>query len=104
LEKIFEPFFTTHRAWGSGIGLYLCYNIVTSQLNGTITCDSTVGKGPDLSLIFRCKPLLLNRNTIFCAKFILPPDWSAKFILPPDWSAKFILLLFVFDLLIMVNG
>ena len=46
LEKIFEPFFTTHRAHGgSGIGLYICYNIVTSQLNGTITCDSTVSKG-----------------------------------------------------------
>ncbi|MDM8557374.1 ATP-binding sensor histidine kinase [Candidatus Parabeggiatoa sp. HSG14] len=46
LEKIFEPFFTTHRAHGgSGIGLYICYNLITSQLNGTITCDSAVGKG-----------------------------------------------------------
>jgi predicted ATPase/signal transduction histidine kinase len=46
LEKIFEPFFTTHRAHGgSGIGLYICYNVITSQLNGTITCDSTVGEG-----------------------------------------------------------
>jgi signal transduction histidine kinase len=46
LEKIFEPFFTTHRAHGgSGIGLYICYNIITSQLNGTITCESQVGEG-----------------------------------------------------------
>jgi predicted ATPase/GAF domain-containing protein len=46
LGNIFEPFFTTHRAHGgSGIGLYICYNIVTSQLKGTITCDSTIGKG-----------------------------------------------------------
>jgi signal transduction histidine kinase len=46
LEKIFEPFFTTHRAHGgSGLGLYICYNLVTRQLNGTITCDSTVGNG-----------------------------------------------------------
>ncbi|RKZ85388.1 MAG: serine/threonine protein kinase [Candidatus Parabeggiatoa sp. nov. 3] len=46
LKKIFEPFFTTHRAHGgSGIGLYICYNVVTSQLNGTITCDSTLSNG-----------------------------------------------------------
>jgi len=46
LKKIFEPFFTTHRAHGgSGLGLYICYNVVTSQLNGTITCDSTLSNG-----------------------------------------------------------
>jgi len=46
LVKIFEPFFTTHRAHGgSGLGMYICYNIVTTQLQGTITCESTVGKG-----------------------------------------------------------
>jgi signal transduction histidine kinase len=45
LEKIFEPFFTTYRAkGGSGLGLYICYNIVINQLHGTITCDSTPGK------------------------------------------------------------
>jgi signal transduction histidine kinase len=46
LEKIFEPFFTTHRAQGgSGLGLYICYNLVTTQLQGTITCDSTLKQG-----------------------------------------------------------
>jgi signal transduction histidine kinase len=50
VKKIFEPFFTTHRAHGgSGLGLYICYNIVTTQLNGTITCESVLGKG----VIFR---------------------------------------------------
>jgi predicted ATPase/signal transduction histidine kinase/tRNA A-37 threonylcarbamoyl transferase component Bud32 len=50
IKKIFEPFFTTHRAHGgSGLGLYICYNIVTTQLNGTISCESAVGKG----VIFR---------------------------------------------------
>jgi predicted ATPase/signal transduction histidine kinase len=45
-EKIFEPFFTTHRTHGgSGLGLYVCYNLVTTQLHGTITCDSTPGQG-----------------------------------------------------------
>ncbi len=50
VKKIFEPFFTTHRAHGgSGLGLYICYNIVTTQLNGTISCESALGKG----VIFR---------------------------------------------------
>jgi len=46
LAKIFEPFFTTHRAHGgSGLGMYICYNIVTTRLHGTISCESTLGKG-----------------------------------------------------------
>jgi len=46
LEKIFEPFFTTHRAHGgSGLGMYICYNIVTTQLHGTLSCESTLGIG-----------------------------------------------------------
>jgi len=46
LGKIFEPFFTTHRAHGgSGLGMYICYNIITTQLQGTITAESTLGKG-----------------------------------------------------------
>jgi signal transduction histidine kinase len=46
LEKIFEPFFTTHRTHaGSGLGMYICYNLVTTQLSGTISCDSTVNNG-----------------------------------------------------------
>jgi signal transduction histidine kinase len=45
-EKIFEPFFTTYRAHGgSGLGLYLCYNLVINQLRGTINCDSTLDQG-----------------------------------------------------------
>jgi signal transduction histidine kinase len=46
LEKIFEPFFTTYRAQGgSGLGMYICYKLVTSHLKGTMTCESTLGKG-----------------------------------------------------------
>lgn len=46
VEKIFEPFFTTRRAHGgTGLGLYICYNLVTSQLHGTIICESQPGKG-----------------------------------------------------------
>ncbi|EDN70104.1 periplasmic sensor signal transduction histidine kinase [Beggiatoa sp. PS] len=46
VEKIFEPFFTTYRAHGgSGLGMYICYNLIVTQLNGTMTCDSSPGKG-----------------------------------------------------------
>ena len=46
LEKIFEPFFSTYRAHGgSGLGMYICYNFITTQLQGTISCESTLGKG-----------------------------------------------------------
>jgi len=46
VEKIFEPFFTTHRSHGgTGLGGYICYNLVTTQLKGKIGCESEVGKG-----------------------------------------------------------
>ena len=46
IEKVFEPFFTTHRSHGgSGLGGYICYNLVTNQLKGTIHCKSQVGQG-----------------------------------------------------------
>ena len=47
-DKIFEPFYTTLRArGGTGLGMYICHNIVTSRLNGTIECTSIQGKGTE---------------------------------------------------------
>jgi len=41
LSKIFDPFFTTKRnKGGTGLGMYLVYNIVSQQLGGTIKCWS----------------------------------------------------------------
>jgi signal transduction histidine kinase len=46
LARIFEPFYTTRRGeGGSGLGLYICYNIVVTQLGGTIECLSQPGQG-----------------------------------------------------------
>lgn len=46
MSNIFEPFFTTNReAGGTGLGLNIIYNIIISQLNGTIVCESEEGKG-----------------------------------------------------------
>ena len=55
LAKIFEPFFTTHRAHGgSGLGMYICYNLVTTQLQGTISCESTKGNGVVFKIDYPC--------------------------------------------------
>jgi len=44
--RIFEPFFTTRRGeGGSGLGMYICYTIVTTRLGGTIRCESKPGEG-----------------------------------------------------------
>lgn len=49
--RIFEPFFTTRRDHGgSGLGLYIVYNLVTQKLGGTIACESAPGRGVHFTL------------------------------------------------------
>ena len=46
LPKIFEPFFTTNREHGgTGLGLNIIYNIITSTLDGSIICKSILNEG-----------------------------------------------------------
>ena len=52
INKIFEPFFTTNREHGgTGLGLNIIYNIVTSKLKGTINCHSEENKGIEFVVI-----------------------------------------------------
>ncbi len=52
LGKIFDPFFTTNRSnGGTGLGLNIIYNMVTSTLKGSITCKSSVDKGVEFTII-----------------------------------------------------
>ncbi|MFZ6819931.1 sensor histidine kinase [Undibacterium sp. Ji22W] len=56
LDKIFDPFFTTKFGQGgSGLGLNICYNIVSGLLRGQISVQSEVGVGTRFVLLL---PLL----------------------------------------------
>lgn len=51
LAHIFDKYFTTKREQGgSGLGLYIVYNLVTNNLGGTIECHSEAGSGTRFTL------------------------------------------------------
>ncbi|MEN9479925.1 MAG: hypothetical protein RLZZ298_1320 [Pseudomonadota bacterium] len=53
LDRLFEPFFTTRRGQGgSGLGMYICYNIVTVNLGGTLSCQSKPDQGVTFHIEF----------------------------------------------------
>lgn len=46
IKNIFDPFYTSKRnEGGSGLGLSIVYNIVTSNLSGSISCQSEINEG-----------------------------------------------------------
>ncbi|MCG8489377.1 MAG: ATP-binding protein [Chromatiales bacterium] len=53
LDKIFDPFYTTNReAGGSGLGLHLVYNSVTTHLGGAIQVESEPHLGVRFTIEF----------------------------------------------------
>lgn len=55
LQRIFDPFFTTRLGeGGSGLGLYIVYNLVTRTLGGQIDVQSTPGSGTRFTLTLPC--------------------------------------------------
>ncbi|MFZ6819978.1 ATP-binding protein [Undibacterium sp. Ji22W] len=55
LSHIFEPFYTTRMGQGgSGLGLHICYNIITAVLGGNIHVESILGSGTRFEI---CLPL-----------------------------------------------
>lgn len=52
LRHIFDPFFTTRLgSGGSGLGMSICYNLVTGPLGGALTVSSTLGQGCEFSIV-----------------------------------------------------
>ncbi|GET41201.1 hybrid sensor histidine kinase/response regulator [Microseira wollei] len=50
-QKIFDPFFTTKPVGkGTGMGLSICYQIVTEKHGGTLSCASQPGQGTELAI------------------------------------------------------
>ena len=51
LDKVFDPFFTTKLGrGGSGLGLNIVYNLVTTSLGGRVQVVSTPGEGACFTL------------------------------------------------------
>ena len=62
VDKIFEPFYTTSRTDGTGLGMYICYNIAVNDLDGHIRCESSLGKGILFEIIFPCQEVMAQEN------------------------------------------
>lgn len=51
LPRVFDPFVTTRMGrGGTGLGLYIAYNLVTTTLGGTIKAESEPGQGAQFTL------------------------------------------------------
>lgn len=50
LDRVFEPFFTTSQGESSGLGLYICHNLVSQKLAGHLSCQSKLGEGTQFTL------------------------------------------------------
>lgn len=59
IKTIFEPFFSTKlKKGGTGLGLYICRQIIEKNHQGTITVDSEIGQGTAFTI-----KLPLNRSS-----------------------------------------
>ena len=51
-EKIFCPFYTTNRGGGgSGLGMNIVYNLITTKLGGSVDIVSSLGHGVEFKIV-----------------------------------------------------
>lgn len=63
LENIFTPFFSTsHNKGGSGLGLSVVKNLVEQTLQGSISCNSSLGNGVEFTITL---PIELEEVEVF---------------------------------------
>ena len=68
-KRVFDPFFTTKLGGGgSGLGLYIVFNLVTAVLGGTITLSSSPGQGARFDMLLpRVAPQTATTGEESCA-------------------------------------
>ena len=63
IDKIFDPFFTTRRGdGGTGLGLHILHNLVTTTLGGKVICYSEMGLGTTFEIDLPQKSINGNEN------------------------------------------
>jgi predicted ATPase/signal transduction histidine kinase len=63
-QKIFDPFFTTKSVGsGTGLGLSISYQIIVDKHKGSLTCDSTLGKGTEFVIEIPMQQSDTDRNS-----------------------------------------
>ncbi|MCH9792828.1 MAG: two-component sensor histidine kinase, partial [Planctomycetes bacterium] len=55
-KKLFQPYFTT-KAQGTGLGLFVCKNILEDSSSGTIEIDDAVKDGAKFIVSLNCEEL-----------------------------------------------
>lgn len=62
ISRIFDPFFTTKRhSGGSGLGLHIVYNIISTTLEGRIECNSVPGSYTQFVMEF---PVITHKSKV----------------------------------------
>lgn len=69
-RKAFDPFYTTKRgAGGSGLGLFIVFNLITARLRGSISLETQPGSG----VLFRIRVPLQHRLSEVDIEALSPP-------------------------------